>query len=155
MSRESGFTLVEMMVVVGIVAILATVAIPAYNNYINRMNQGDAVTVLMNAKMDMESFYEGTFPHRYAATIGCVPSCNNNAACLTNCAACTATTYRTGKGYVVSVVAADTNNFRLRAERRYYSYRPTDIVEMTATVSQPIIVNPTAIGYSLFKLLFG
>jgi prepilin-type N-terminal cleavage/methylation domain-containing protein len=155
MSRESGFTLVEMMVVVGIVAILAAVALPAYNNYINRTSQSDAVAVLMNAKMDMESFYEGTFPHRYAATVGCLPSCNSNVACLTNCAGCVVTTYRTGKNYIISVVAADTGNFRLRAEKRLYSYRPTDILEMTATVNQPIVVNPTAIGFSLFSLLFG
>ena len=73
MSRESGFTLVELMIVVAIVAILASVAIPAYINHINRVNQGDAVNILMNAKMDQESFYENNFPHRYAGTIGCLP----------------------------------------------------------------------------------
>jgi prepilin-type N-terminal cleavage/methylation domain-containing protein len=158
MSRESGFSLVEVMVVTAIVAILATVAIPAYVNYINRMNQGDAVTVLMNAKMDMESFYENNYSgtwnsHYYASNIGCLPSCNKNPACLSNCASC-ANTYQTVKGYVVSVVSADTQNFRIRAAKKIYSYRGTDILEMTGTINQPIIVNPTAIGFSLFQMLF-
>jgi prepilin-type N-terminal cleavage/methylation domain-containing protein len=156
MSRESGFSLVEMMVVMGIVAIMATVAIPAYINYINRMNQGDAVTVLMNAKMDMESFYEGTFPHRYANTIGCLPSCNRNVACLSDCANCGSSTYLTGKGYTITVVAgpANTQNFQLTAEKKIYSYRATDQLRISATVNQPVVLNTSAIGFSLFRTLF-
>jgi prepilin-type N-terminal cleavage/methylation domain-containing protein len=159
MSRQSGFSLVELMVVTGIVAILATVALPAYINYINRMNQGDAVTVLMNAKMDMESFYENNYSstlssHYYASKIGCIPSCNVNTLCLRDCVACVDTTYRTGKGYVISVISADTQNFRIRAEKRVYTYRATDVLEMTATINQPIVVSTDALGFSLFKTLF-
>lgn len=156
MSRESGFTLVEMMIVVAIVAILATVALPAYVNYINRMNQGDAVAVLMNAKMDQENFYENVFPHHYANTIGCLPSCNHNVACLSNCAACVQSTFMTAKKYDISVEpnSATTQNFRISAGRKFYSYRATDVLQVTATVNQPIVVDPTAIGFSLFKLLF-
>lgn len=158
MSRNSGFSLVEVMVVTAIVAILATVAIPAYINYVNRMNQGDAVAILMNAKMDMETFYENNYSstlnsHYYAPNIGCLPSCNNNPACLSNCAAC-ANTYQTGKGYVVRVVSADTQDFQIRAEKKIYSYRGTDILEMTATINQPSVANTDALGFSLFKTLF-
>jgi prepilin-type N-terminal cleavage/methylation domain-containing protein len=160
MSRESGFSLVEMMIVTAIVGILASVAIPAYINYVNRANQGDAVNILMSAKMDQESFYENNFPHRYAETISCLPSCNTTPACLVllangniDCTAC-AVTFQTGKKYVIRVVAADTQNFHLRAERRFYTYRGTDMVDMNATANQPIVVTPDAIGFSLFKMLF-
>ena len=154
MSRESGFSLVELMVVTAIVAILATVAIPAYVNYINRTNQGDAVAVLMNAKMDQEEFYENHFPHRYASTIGCLPSFNTTPSCLTNCAGCAQNSFISNKAYALTVASGNDTNFRITASRRFYSYRATDIVVMSATVNQPIIQNPTAIGFSLFGLLF-
>jgi type IV pilus assembly protein PilE len=157
MPRESGFTLVELMIVTAILAILTSVAIPAYINYINRTRQTDAVTVLMNAKMDQEAFFEGTnVPNnRYASTIGCLPSCNNgNTGCLSNCASCSQTTYQTGNGYVVSVASASTQNFRISAARKFYSYAATDRLEMTGTITNPRIMNPSAIGFSLFKWLF-
>jgi type IV pilus assembly protein PilE len=154
MSRESGFTLVELMVVTAMVAILATVALPAYINYINRMNQGDAVAALMNAKMEQEVFYENNFPHHYAGTLGCLPSFNTTPSCLTNCAGCGQNSFTTSKNYVLTVAAASTANFQITAKRKFYSYRGTDIVVMSATVNQPIIQTPDAIGFSLFEMLF-
>lgn len=57
MKRASGFTLIEVMIVVAIIAILASVAMPAYQDYILRGRIGDATTMLSDLKIQMEQYY--------------------------------------------------------------------------------------------------
>lgn len=49
MNRQSGFTLIELMIVVAIVAILAAIAIPLYRDYISR-------TLASGATAELASF---------------------------------------------------------------------------------------------------
>ncbi len=69
--NKSGFTLVELMITVAILAILAAVAIPAYSNYVNRAKQSDAIIGLKAAQMAQEQFYSEN--NRYANTIDILP----------------------------------------------------------------------------------
>ncbi|WP_274601848.1 pilin [Stenotrophomonas maltophilia] len=48
--RENGFTLIELMIVVAIVAILAAIAIPAYQNYVIKARVSEALVLASGLK---------------------------------------------------------------------------------------------------------
>ncbi len=55
-----GFTLVELMITVGIAAILASIAIPAYTSYIQKGRRADAKSALLNMAAMQERLYSTT-----------------------------------------------------------------------------------------------
>lgn len=54
MKRQSGFTLIELMIVVAIVAILAAIALPAYQTYTLRAKFSEVIAAAGPAKTAME-----------------------------------------------------------------------------------------------------
>jgi type IV pilus assembly protein PilE len=68
--RQSGFTLIEVMIVVVIIAILVGVGLPSYNNAITRSNRADAQAALMGFAQAMERRYQQNLNYLSAATGG-------------------------------------------------------------------------------------
>jgi type IV pilus assembly protein PilE len=68
--KQSGITLIELMIVVVIVSILAVIAYPAYTEQVRKSRRGDAAGALMGLAAAMERHYTETGGYTGAAAGG-------------------------------------------------------------------------------------
>ena len=66
--KSSGFTLVELMIVVAIVGILASIAYPSYTQYVQKSKRTEAMVALMQAAQIQEKYYSQNLRYAKDAT---------------------------------------------------------------------------------------
>lgn len=118
-ARTAGFTLIEVMITVAIIAIIAAVALPNYFDYVTRSRLVEAKTNLADMRTRLEQYFldNRTYP------TDCIASASGPAPAgkiykpasikffAIDCPTLTATTYTvtaTGLGFVFSVDQANT-----------------------------------------------
>ena len=77
--REHGFTLVEVVITTAIVAILAAIAIPSYENYLRKGRRQAGTTCVMDARDRMERYFQRS--NAYPDTLGVVFDGNDSPDC--------------------------------------------------------------------------
>jgi type IV pilus assembly protein PilE len=76
MQRTDGFTLIEMMVAIVIVAILAKIALPNYTRYVQRGDLVEATQALSQYRVQMEQWYQDNNTYANGAACGITPPAN-------------------------------------------------------------------------------
>jgi type IV pilus assembly protein PilE len=72
--RQQGFTLIEVMIVVVIVAILSAVAYPAYQDYVIRSRVPEATSNLATLQTRMEQWFQDQRSYQNGTACGGAPS---------------------------------------------------------------------------------
>lgn len=71
---HSGFSLIEVMITVAVIAILSAVALPSYRSYVMRANRSEAKAALINAQVAEEKYFLQNSTYGTLAQIGILAS---------------------------------------------------------------------------------
>jgi type IV pilus assembly protein PilE len=121
--RVRGVTLVDLMVVLAITGVLASMALPSYQAQIAKARRSDAIAALTRVQLAQEQFraHHGSYALALTALQGAGPTSPNG-------------------HYDVALVGAHAGGFIARALPRETEPRDSGCSELTVTVSNGIAV---------------
>lgn len=76
--HQSGFTLIEVMIVVVILGIVAAIAYPSYTRYVQRANEAEAQGLIMDLASRLEAHRAQNFSYQGATVANLAPELNAN-----------------------------------------------------------------------------
>ncbi|WP_133636843.1 type IV pilin protein [Halomonas ventosae] len=68
--HSAGFTLIELLIAVAVIGILAAIAIPNYQRYVEQARRTDAMSALTSIAGQLERCYTVTSDYRYSGSSG-------------------------------------------------------------------------------------
>ena len=129
MKLAQGFTLIEVMIVVAIVAILATIAVPSYADYVTRGRIPEATSNLANKRVLMEQYFQDNHSYLSGAT----------------CPATVAPDSTTSKYFTFSCSSMNTDTYTITAtgsgSMAGFSYTIDQSNTKTSTIAAPAKVS--------------
>jgi len=129
MKPQRGFTLMELMITVAIVAILATVAYPSYRNQIMRSYRAEARSELLQIQVAQEKYFLQNNKYGTLAQLGLTAG----------------TTYNTAHGYYKITLPARTDTtYTVQADA--LGSQATDTTCASYTITEVGAKTPTTAG---------
>lgn len=112
-NKQSGFTLVELLVTVAVVGILAAIAIPSYESYVTKSKIKGAQSDLAALSLVMENFYQKQlkYPTNTAST-----TAESRCVAATGTTTCSVSGWQPSQdGFVYKIVTATASTYKLEA----------------------------------------